>query len=102
MTVLPSEEELFSMIAAIIAEALCIDVSVIKPESRLFLDLDAESIDVVDIRFRIEEMYAIKIDQDHLIKSAGEGLGEKEIAERFTAQFLVGYIRRLLESARTA
>lgn len=101
MTV-PGEQELLAGITGIIAEALCIDAGTITPGSRLFLDLNAESIDVIDIRFRIEEAYSITIDQDDLMVSVGDGLSAQEVAERFTVQFIVDYTRGVLRGGRAA
>ena len=100
MTALPTEEEIFATLTAIIADALRIDPDEITLESRLFKDLDAESIDIVDIRFRIDEAYGLKIDQGDLMRSLGEELSADEIGERFTTQALVAYIKRVLERAQ--
>ena len=47
-----TDDKIFSIIQDIIVEALRIDPSKVEPNARFFIDLGAESIDVLDIRFR--------------------------------------------------
>lgn len=89
---IPAEKEIFDTISTIIVEALRIDSAQIKMDSKLFLDLSAESIDILDIRFRIEEAFGFKINQNHLIESLGDGLNASQIQEIFTVKSLVTYI----------
>lgn len=97
MTNLPTDEELFTTLSTILVEALLVESAKITMESRIFDDLGAESIDILDIRFRIEKAFGLKIDQDELIRSLGEGLSTSEIQERLTVRSLVAYIRNRLQ-----
>lgn len=97
MTNLPTDEELFATLSTILVEALLVESAKITMESRIFDDLGAESIDILDIRFRIEKAFGLKIDQDELIRSLGEGLSTSEIQERLTVRSLVAYIRNRLQ-----
>jgi acyl carrier protein len=99
MTLLPTDEQVFEVVTTAIVEALLVKAEEVTWESRLFIDLGAESLDIVDIRFRVEEAYQMKIDQDDLIKSLGENLTDREVGERFTVKALVTYIQRKLEAA---
>jgi acyl carrier protein len=56
-------DDVFATLARIVASALRVDPATITPETNLVFDLNAESIDLVDIRFRIEEAYEFHIDQ---------------------------------------
>ena len=58
-----SFDEVFANLARIVGDSLRVDPVSIKPETNLILDLNAESIDLVDIRFRIEEAFGFHIDQ---------------------------------------
>jgi len=92
-----TEDEIFATIAAGVAEALRVDAAKISMASRLFLDLGAESIDILDIRFRIEHALGFKIDQAALIRSLGEGLSAGQIQEQLTLGSLVAYVRQQLQ-----
>ncbi len=63
---MPPQEEIFSKVSATLVEALNVEESDIKPESRLQGDLGAESIDFLDIVFRLEREFAIKIPRGEL------------------------------------
>lgn len=55
------EGEIFQKISDTLAGALGIDKNDIRPESSLVRDLGAESIDFIDIIFRLEKTFDIKI-----------------------------------------
>ena len=56
-----------SRVQQILAAVLGVDPQRAAPEASLTDDLDAESIDFVDILFRIEQEFGLKIDRDTLI-----------------------------------
>lgn len=55
------EGEIFPKVAETLSGALGIDKNDIRPESSLVRDLGAESIDFIDIIFRLEKNFDIKI-----------------------------------------
>src|SRR5262249_32550018 len=63
---MPSRDEIYSKVSATLVEALNVDEGDIKPESTLQGDLGAESIDFLDIVFRLEREFAIKIPRGEL------------------------------------
>jgi acyl carrier protein len=63
---MPSQDEIYSKVSATLVEALNVDEDEIKPESTLQGDLGAESIDFLDIVFRLEREFAIKIPRGEL------------------------------------
>src|SRR5438309_11236200 len=63
---MPSQEEIFTKVSATLVEALNVDEEEIKPTSTLQGDLGAESIDFLDIVFRLEREFAIKIPRSEL------------------------------------
>ncbi len=63
---MPTQEEIYSKVSATLVEALNVDEDEIKPTSTLQGDLGAESIDFLDIVFRLEREFAIKIPRGEL------------------------------------
>lgn len=97
-----NEDQVFRQLKSIIVEALRIDPEMITMQSNILKDFDAESIDLVDIRFRIEEAFGFKVDQEEFIRGLGEGLDEKDIVEHITVTRVVNYImNQLTRRART-
>src|SRR3989442_13631178 len=63
---MPSQEEIFTKVSATLVEALNVDESEISPRSTLQGDLGAESIDFLDIVFRLEREFRTKIPRGEL------------------------------------
>lgn len=63
---MPSTEEIYQKVAGTLVEALNVDEGDIKPSSTLQGDLGAESIDFLDIVFRLEREFGIKIPRGEL------------------------------------
>ena len=63
---MPTQEEIFTKVSATLVEALNVDEEDIKPSATLQGDLGAESIDFLDIVFRLEREFAIKIPRGEL------------------------------------
>jgi acyl carrier protein len=63
---MPTQEEIFHKVSATLVEALNVDEDDIKPTSTLQGDLGAESIDFLDIVFRLEREFGIKIPRGEL------------------------------------
>ena len=61
-----TEEEIYTKVSATLVEALNVDEEDIKPTSTLQGDLGAESIDFLDIVFRLEREFGIKIPRGEL------------------------------------
>jgi Acyl carrier protein len=66
---MPSKEEIFEGVKEALVDALAVDGEDVTPEATLLGDLGAESIDILDIIFRLEKTFGIKIDQAELIPS---------------------------------
>jgi acyl carrier protein len=96
-----TKNEIFKIIKNIVQDALRKDLDLIVPEARLFLDLDAESLDILDIRFRMEQDFNFKITDGDIIKRFGENATRNEIENKLTVQSLVEYVfERLNENVR--
>jgi acyl carrier protein len=63
---MPSQEEIYTKVSATLVEALNVDEEEITPNSTLQGDLGAESIDFLDIVFRLEREFGIKIPRGEL------------------------------------
>ena len=63
---MPTQEEIYSKVSATLVEALNVDEDEIQPTSTLQGDLGAESIDFLDIVFRLEKNFSIKIPRGEL------------------------------------
>ncbi len=61
-----SEDEIFEKVREALVEALGVDDDEVTPEATLQGDLDAESIDFLDIVFRLEKSFDIKIERGEL------------------------------------
>src|SRR5918912_639709 len=63
---MPSQQEIYEKVSATLVEALNVDEEDIKPGATLQGDLGAESIDFLDIVFRLEREFGIKIPRGEL------------------------------------
>jgi acyl carrier protein len=79
-----SQEEIdaiYPQVAEIIADALGCDEDEVKPDSSLINDLDAESIDFLDIVFRLEREFKVKIPRGKAVEEARGELSEEEFEQ---------------------
>src|SRR5215217_1290430 len=63
---MPTTDEIYSKVSATLVEALNVDEDEISPKATLQGDLGAESIDFLDIVFRLEREFGIKIPRGEL------------------------------------
>ena len=76
-----SNEEImavFPKVAATMADALGCDVEKVKLDASLIDDLGAESIDFLDIVFRLERAFKVKIPRGKIVEEARGDLSEAE------------------------
>ncbi|MEE9211550.1 MAG: phosphopantetheine-binding protein [Phycisphaeraceae bacterium] len=59
-------EQVFDSVQEVLVDALGVDDEEITPQAKLVADLGAESIDFLDIVFRLEKAFGIKIDQSEM------------------------------------
>ena len=62
----PSRDEVYAKVRDVLSDALGVDDDEVSPEATLQGDLGAESIDILDIVFRLEKAFSIKIPKDEL------------------------------------
>jgi acyl carrier protein len=68
-------------VAATIADALGCDLEDVKPDASLIDDLDAESIDFLDMVFRLERAFKVKIPRGKIVENARGALTEAEFEQ---------------------
>jgi acyl carrier protein len=74
-------QAIFPKVAEIMADALGCDVEKVKLNSSLIRDLGAESIDFLDIIFRLERAFKVKIPRGKIIEAARGELSESQFEQ---------------------
>jgi acyl carrier protein len=87
----------FPKVAETMADALGCDVEDIKPDVSLIEGLDAESIDFLDMVFRLERAFKIKIPRGKIIENARGDLTEAEFEQNgIVTERGLAYLREYL------
>jgi acyl carrier protein len=75
------EKEIFEKVRESIVEALGVDEEDVAPSATLFDDLGAESLDLLDIVFRLEKTFGIKIPRSGIQQDilSAEGIKEADV-----------------------
>ena len=79
-----SKEDILAVmptVAATIADALGCDLEDVRPDASLIDDLDAESIDFLDMVFRLERAFKVKIPRGKIVENARGTLTEAEFEQ---------------------
>lgn len=97
MKTIPDSCAILQTITHILVEALRVPPARITPAARLFADLGAESIDLLDIRFRMEQAFGLKIESDAISRSVGPGLTTSQVREILTVGALVAFTEKRLD-----
>ncbi len=63
---MPTSDEIFQKVQAALVDALGVDEDEVTPDATMVGDLGAESIDFLDIVFRLEKAFGIKIPREEL------------------------------------
>jgi len=77
----PRDPAIFGVVQDAFAEALGLDLDEVEYESKIIEDLGAESLDLLDIVFRLERAFDIKIPRGGIESAARDGLEEGEAYE---------------------
>ena len=72
----------YPKVAETIADALGCEVDDVKLNASLIEDLDAESIDFLDLVFRLERAFKIKIPRGKIVEEARGDLSEAEFEQK--------------------
>jgi acyl carrier protein len=97
-----NEDAVAETVRHLLADVLGKDAAAIVPEARILDDLGAESIDLLDMRFRIEQAFEIKVTGDDLARAVGGGITRIEFGVRFTVRALTDYVIERLRQMRDA
>ena len=94
-----SESEILERLKPLLVEVLGLAPEKIRPQSLLVGDLGAESIDLLDLSFRIEETFHVAIESNEIEREAGKRLpgGVYEKDGRLTDEALAEIRRTLPE-----
>jgi acyl carrier protein len=99
---MPASDETYARVTNVLVQSLGVDEDDITPSATLLGDLGAESIDFLDIVFRLERTFGIKIPRGELfIEPAFQGATEYMRDGRVTAEGLVA-LRALMPYADLA
>ncbi|MEZ4464602.1 MAG: phosphopantetheine-binding protein [bacterium] len=71
-------EEIFEKVQAAFVEALDLDEDEVTPGARIFEDLGAESLDLLEIVFLLERAFDIKIPRGGIQEASQQGLDPSE------------------------
>ena len=66
-TMTMTRDEIYSKVRSVLVDALGVDEDEVKPDAVIKDDLGAESIDFLDISFRLEKAFGIKIGKDEMM-----------------------------------
>ena len=73
---------IYPTVATTIADALGCDADEVTPQASLIEDLNAESIDFLDMVFRLERAFKIKIPRGRIIENARGDMPESEFEQK--------------------
>jgi acyl carrier protein len=98
-----TNEEIFEELKPLLVEVLGVAPETIRRESVLVADLGAESIDLLDLSFRIEEKFQIRIEANELEREASKripgGVYEKD---GYLTEAAIGEIKKSLPELDSA
>ena len=75
-------QAVYPTVAQILADALGCDVDRVKLDASLIEDLDAESIDFLDLVFRLERAFKVKIPRGKVVEDARGDLPESDFEQK--------------------
>jgi acyl carrier protein len=81
MTQLTTIDDIYTVVHPAVAEALGLDDDEVTPDATLMDELGAESIDLLDILFRIERSTGIKIQAADLSEYVQGGIPDEEFGD---------------------
>ena len=68
------DDEVWSKVQTIFADSLGFDLDEVEFQSKIIADLEAESLDFLDIAFKLERTFNIQIPRGGIEKAAREGI----------------------------
>lgn len=92
-----TDKKIFEKLRSILSETLEIDPKIITVDSLIINDLGAESIDLLDIVFRIKEAFKIKIPEQSISLKPENIPKGKTPADIFTVQTIIDFVKEKLK-----
>lgn len=94
---MPSKDEIFKGVQDALVGALAVDDNEVTPEATLEGDLGAESIDLLDIVYRLEKTFGIKIERGELVPEdiVNDTTGKYVVDGKLTAEGLSEIRKRI-------
>ncbi len=89
-----THDELVDAVRSIVAEVLMVSVTDVRDESALIGDLGAESIDFLDLVFRIEDVVGRKIPASHWEAFITGRLRGQDLSRAITTAVVVEFAER--------
>jgi acyl carrier protein len=75
------EAKVLEELRLVVADSLQIDVKSVTPESSIVHDLGAESLDFLDINYRLERIFGVKMARHFFLEHAEEMFGEGTVID---------------------
>ncbi len=88
-----TEDRIFDVLKSILMEALEIESDIIHPDSMMMKELGAESIDILDIAFRIETAFHIKIPEEAFSVKPEDIPKGKNANEILTVRLILDFVK---------
>jgi acyl carrier protein len=93
-----SKDQIKNNVYEVINVTLRIPTDKIKDNSRLFTDLGAESIDLLDIRFELERVFDLSIKDTEISESIGKDATQGLIHEMLTVSKITEFVEKKLSA----
>ena len=90
-----TEDEIFEKVQEVLVDALGVDEEDVTPEASLTRDLEAESIDFLDISFQLEQAFDITIAQGELFPDNAASNPDYVVDGKLTPQGMAALKERL-------
>ncbi len=97
---LVDRQRLGELVRQIVADVLMVPVGEVTPESRLVADLGAESIDFLDLVFRLEEALGVRIPPERWGQFVAERLADRDLRTAITTAIVLEFAGREAERGR--
>ena len=92
-----NENPVLPALSRIVADALSVAPERVTREARIFGDLGAESIDLLDIQFRMEHEFGLTLNVEDIPGSSGE-LSTADLQDQLTVGALEDFLKYRLAS----
>jgi acyl carrier protein len=96
------ENKIFENIKSILSDALEVEPEIVTPGSLVIDELGAESIDILDISFRIEKTFNLDLSNQSFSIDSKDIPKGKKASEIFTVQMIVDFVKSKLEEAKAS